>query len=580
MGFSFSDHLALLAHFLNHHREIIESIAAGLLTPRNKEAWRSRGREHLDRVFTACFFDSVKHAGHLSQLQGQLAETHLADGFEPARLDRQSRELDPLALIVRAWDHWDSHRWPGRNGRLAYGRTLFAVFMVRQLEQLSLRMWDDDDEHASLRLQEIQSLLDRLNAVTTPAIFVRDARWLIQTAQGPLTRHLEPYFRLADRITASFPDALGLEIHQAGAKLAGGHLRSQLCHRTRETGKPMDDPGVLATTRNSNSMDVALLVRDLVFLLEAYTTACSTGDMAQRMTLAEAILQGLSADPELLITRLDLLGPATMIEQLFIDCRVNGEVRYTPMGRSHVALVDRYRDLLGRGAGQLQEDAAAFGPSKQAYSPWGIAYGFCADILSNMAQSALTAQPSPSLSLEDIFDTGVRREDKRAQAMAWTKLPRTAAERDRFDHSIEWAQEIFRRLLDALDARAHHTTRPNASGVADTGLYVVPQGRALDTLPDGFLPAAVVTAQEHCVTSDLPRALATGATAFPKSHIVTDRSEGRFLASAETGGKWFAVSKVVLTMCTAEGKDALIVDVPPAVIGVLRLTCPDMIVLP
>ena len=76
----------------------------------------------------------------------------------------------------------------------------------------------------------------------------------------------------------------------------------------------------------------------------------------------------------------------------------------------------------------------------------------------------------------------------------------------------------------------------------------------------------------------LPRALSTGATAFPRGRFVNDRNEGRFLASAESGGKWFGLSKVVLTLCTSQGKDALLTGVPPAVVDVLHLTCPGLVV--
>jgi len=65
-------------------------------------------------------------------------------------------------------------------------------------------------------------------------------------------------------------------------------------------------------------MDVALLVRDLVPLLEAYNAACARQDIQSSQALADAIVQGVSADPELLLTRLDLLGPSTMIEEFFI----------------------------------------------------------------------------------------------------------------------------------------------------------------------------------------------------------------------------------------------------------------------
>ena len=280
---------------------------------------RTADRESIADIFNRCFFESPAISRHLSGLNGQLDAAHVADGFEPpARQDGYSRSLDPVELVLRACHHWDSGRWPGRNGRLVFAQSLYAVFVLRQLEQLSLRIWDEGNDQAAERLQHVQRLLDLLNAGGGSAHkirLVRDARWLIQTAQGPLTRHVRPYFIKAGNVSALNDDRL--EIHKAGAVLAGGHLRSQLRHLSWRTGWAFDDPQLLALTRSSNSMDMALLVRDLVPLLDAYTAACARQDSDARLALADAILQGLSADPELLLTRLDLLGPSTMIEDLF-----------------------------------------------------------------------------------------------------------------------------------------------------------------------------------------------------------------------------------------------------------------------
>jgi hypothetical protein len=94
------------------------------------------------------------------------------------------------------------------------------------------------------------------------------------------------------------------------------------------------------------------------------------------------------------------------------------------------------------------------------------------------------------------------------------------------------------------------------------------------------LPAGIVAAQEHCLTSDVTRARDTAATALSRSRLSTDRAEGRFLASVEADGAWFGVSKALLTICTSQGKDTLICDVPPGVIDVLHLTCSELLVLP
>ena len=191
--------------------------------------------------------------------------------------------------------------------------------MLGLLEHLSLRIWDSGIDDAGGNLREVQRLLDRLNGESSGPVFIRDARWLIQTAQGPLTKDLAPYFRVAARIAGSFDAGDRLEAHKAGAVLAGGHLRSQQRYRAPESGRAFDDPEVLAVTRNSSSMDIALLAGDLVALLERYETALAEDDSGPRRGLADAILQGLSADPELLITRLDLLGPATVVEDVFVD---------------------------------------------------------------------------------------------------------------------------------------------------------------------------------------------------------------------------------------------------------------------
>jgi len=101
---------------------------------------------------------------------------------------------------------------------------------------------------------------------------------------------------------------------------------------------------------------------------------------------------------------------------------------------------------------------------------------------------------------------------------------------------------------------------------------------AADTISN--LPGDIASAQEHCITSDLRRALANGETAFPKSQMLLDRKEGRFLASIELDGKWFAVSKALLTACLCQGKDAYIANVPEAAIEILTLTSPELIVVP
>ena len=592
MGFPFSDHIALLEQFLKGRTAIVGGLERQLFSARGKAHAGSGDRESVADILDACFFESPTISRHLSGLKGQLHAAHLTDGFEPARQDGYSRALDPVELALRACHYWDSTRWPGTNGRLAFAQSLYAVFILRQLEHLSVRIWDDQAEE---RLRDVQRLLDRLNAEKIQ--MVRDARWLIQTAQGPLTRHIEPYFIKAANISGSFTDTDRIEIHKAGAVLAGGHLRSQLRHLSFRTGWAFDDPQLLALTRSSNSMDMALLVRDLVPLLDAYSAACVRQDGDARLALADAILQGLSADPELLLTRLDLLGPSTMIEELFIErgdthaARQAGPIEvgrnfscatYSSLGEVHREYLARYGELLGCTAESLRQDSRALDPAGAAYSPLGIVYGFCADLFSNMVLNTLRS-PSPSdLSLEDVFLSRGRLEEKQTQAREWERLPKGEGERAPFEHSPEWAAQMYARLAGTLEARAAHPAEPNASQFPTARLYVVPRGVAVDAprgfpVAQGFSP--VVSAQEHCLTSDVARARMTGATALTADRISADRADGRLLACAQADGAWFGVSKVPLTLCASQGKDALLMDLPAGVIDLLRVVCPEILVI-
>ncbi len=628
--FSFPAHVALLDGFLDRSRHIVETIESRALNVQGRRGLPLGDRQYIEQGLSSCFFDSVPR--DVRRLNERLSVAHRADGFEPVPQEGGAHDFNPAQLVALAHSYWANSRWAGRSGRIAYARTIYSAFVLNQLEQLSLRIWDEGNACATARLREIQRLLDRLNAQPGHDVFVRTAPWLLQTAQGPLTRLLRPYFTIADRISQSFEHDDRLQIHRAGALLAGGHLRSQLRYRTRESQATeerglartqateehgltrtqaaeergltrtqaaeehgltrtqaaeergltrkhhsIDDPEILSVTRNSNSMDVALLIRDLVPLLEAYKIACATDATDIRQSLSDTILQGVSADPQLLLVRLDVLGPATTIEDVFIERKEDGRLGYTEFGCRHLDVLSTYRDLIGDLAGPLKDDAHYSDPTPSAYSPFAIVYGFCADILSNIAISRLISSETHSVALEDMFSSGDATGSRLAKARQWETLARRNPERARFEHSAEWAAEMFTGLVTALDRRAMHGHSPNASAVHSGRLFVVQEGQSEQCVRDIADNTKIVHAQEHCVTSDLKRALATGSTAFPRSQILSDRKEGRFLASVESEGKWFAVSKVLLTTCLCQGKDALITDVPGAVIDVLRLTCPEIV---
>ena len=138
----------------------------------------------------------------------------------------------------------------------------------------------------------------------------------------------------------------------------------------------LDETSLVLSTRSSNALDFALLIQELVPLLEAYEHAWRSEDDQKRLDLADAICQGISPDPELFLNRVELLGAYSMIEHLFITTDRDGHAVYTPMGRRHVQLLQEYEARIGRVSKPLHDDCPHFRPVAGAYSPYGSCMGF------------------------------------------------------------------------------------------------------------------------------------------------------------------------------------------------------------
>ena len=73
-----------------------------------------------------------------------------------------------------------------------------------------------------------------------------------------------------------------------------------------------------------------------------------------RRDMAGAIWQGISADPELFLNRLDLLSAYSMIEHVFIATDSEGHVVYSTLGQRHVRLLKEYGALMDRSITSFQ----------------------------------------------------------------------------------------------------------------------------------------------------------------------------------------------------------------------------------
>jgi hypothetical protein len=580
----FRAHVELLELFIARRDELVERIQA-LLNAQRKPVQYLRDRRALARHFEDCFYTLRGITPEQARLRGQLEEAHWARGFRPREIPGMHNDLvDPAEMMRRAFHLWTQTRWPGRSGRDHYAQTLFNLYLIRHLALLSMRAWDAGGASgAGQRLAQIQRVLDALWS-STPSdqpVFVRDARWLIPVAQSPATDDLAPYFEVADEISDAFAEDDRLEIQKAVVQMAGGHLRSYLHYYITQKGVPLDDSRLVQITRKANALDYSLLIRGLVPLLEAYERATQSHDAQKRLELADAICQGVSPDPELLINRIELLGAYSMVEHLFTTTDGNGHAVYTPMGERHVRLLEEYEARIGRVASALYEDCRQFKPVDDGYSPFGAIYGFSSNLLEHMALKSVEHDAVTRFGLEDVFRDGDA--DKLDWVNGWRKLPHVDAEVAKlYAYPQKFAAEIFTRVELALStrasaweasARASSTTA--ATTTARTGRLFVPAEN--DRGADSTIAAIPDLPVRYIQSSDEQIVAARRAEACDQAQLLKERVEGFFVVSYETAGGWVAVTKDLLTEVLGAGRDAKIVGLPGVAIERLRLMCRDLV---
>jgi hypothetical protein len=568
----FQAHIELLHFFLAHRDDIVERIQ-GLLNAQRKPIEYLRDRSLLSRHFEDCFFTLTGVTHDQSRLRGQLEEAHWAR-FRPREMPGVHNGLiDPAEMMTRVFHLWQRTRWPGRNGRVRYAHTLFNLYVIRCLELLTMRLWDGGSSSVGERLSHVQGVLDRLWTITPadqPAL-VRDARWLIQLAQSPATDDLGAYFDVAQQLAETPSDQDRIEIHKAGVRMTAGHLRSQTRYLSMKKGVPLDEHGLVLSTRNSNALDFALLVQDLVPLLEAYERAWHTEDSEKRLELAGAICQGISADPELFVNRVALLRAYSMLEHLFVTTNRDGHAVYTPMGRRHVQLLEEYDARMGRVSKPLSEDCPHFRPEVGAYSPYGVLYGFSSHLMEHMALKASQADAMTHFSLEDVFVGEDANGDKLAWVSGWRKLPHLARDVEKlFDYPQQFAEDIFDRIERALRGRV-------SDHEVNGRLFIVPG----DTLQADSTASLISDLPVRYISSsDMQVVAAQKAVACDEPRLLSDRREGKYVLSYQTPGGWVAITKDILTEVLGAGRDVKIVGLPAVAIGVLKLMCPNLVILP
>ncbi len=548
----FGAHVATLHAFLDRRDASVACIER-LLNCQKKPLEFQQDFALLSQQFKACF---------QSNPGDPLEQAHWASGFKP-RAQVGNDLIDPVEQMIRAFHMWRQTNWPGQKGRMHFAHTLFNLHVVRCLALLCMRLWDEDGNGASARLAQLQAVLDALwfGAPAEQPKLVRNVRWLFPVAMSPTTDSLAGYFGIAERIATTFTDADRVETQKAWVQTGAGHLRSQLRSLATHRAVPLDDKALVLLTRLSNALDLALLVQGLVPLLAAYERCVKSGDDEIRKELASAICQGFSPDPDLFVNRLDLLGPYSMIEDLFITTDSAGKASYTDMGRRHVALLQEYAALLARLAQPLYADWQQGQQSHDAYSPYGVLYGFASNLLELTAFKALQRDAVIHFSMEDAFSDGAQ--DKRVWVNDWRKLPHIKPEVvKQFEYPETFLQDISARIEQALQRRIAGANEPVGR------LFMAPTAATPLQIPD--LPV------QYLVSSDA-QLVAVGKAVFKaEDDLLHCRNEGEFLVSYPTAGGWLALTKDLLTDVLGAGHDARI-SLPPAAAEVLRLMCPNLV---
>jgi hypothetical protein len=590
----FQAHVELLRLFLTHREDIVESIEA-VLNAQRKPIQYLQDRSLLSRHFEDCFFERTAVSPSETRLRGQLEEAHRAGGFRPRQVqDLHNDLIHPAEMMIRGFYCWQQTRWPGRNGRMRYAHTLFNLYVLRCLQFLSLRLWDNGwdeapggfaQEKASGRLAEIRGVLDELwrGSPTDQPVIVRDARWLIPLAQSLITDELAPYFEVARQVTETLREADALEIQKAHVRMLGGHLTSQIRYYCTKDGVSIDEHSVVLRTRTSNALDFALLVQGLVALLKAYDCAFESGDERMRLDMAGAIWQGISADPALFLNRVDLLSAYSMIEHVFIAKEAIEEAReghavYSPLGERHVQLLIEYGALIDRLIKSLRDDFPRFRPVDGGCSPYGVIFGLPSHLIEHMALKAIERDAETRFSLEDVFrddigDDGDTGTVKLAWVNGWRRLPHIDREVQRlYDYPQTFAEDIYDRIERELRRR---DSNAGASGGSRTGRLYIVSGDDPET--DSKASAIPEPAARYFGSSDRQIVAAHKAEPYDPAQLLAGRREAHFLVTYETPGGWMALKKDLLTEVLGAGRDARIVGLPPDAAQVLRLMCTDLL---
>ena len=242
------------------------------------------------------------------------------------------------------------------------------------------------------------------------------------------------------------------------------------------------------------------------------------------------------------------------------------------MGQRHLRLLEEYAERIARAAKQLHDDCPQFRPVDGTYSPYGVLYGFSSQLLEHMALKAVQPDAVDALQSRRCFDARRRR-----QARVGQRLAEAAARPARSGEAVRVSAAVrrghFARIERALRVRV--AAAKTKAAARNGQLFVLANG--LPTLRRSSIPDLSV--QYIVVVGQASRRREQGRC-FDETAALAQPNGGRVPRQLPDPGGWVAISKDVLTDVLGAGRNAKVAGLPRDAARVLKLMCPELVVLP
>jgi len=385
---SFSNTAQVLRRILKNRKEILEQIGPKAATVEELKRFRDVLKVHhtSEDVFLPLFIASENDGFRTGQFS--IGVLKLLDYYID-RVERTGdfRDLETTVPII------------------------FDFYLLYHLTLLSLRIWDEGSPDENLHiLRELLKELQEGEGSSGERFFTHPIS-LLRMATSLNNEYIEPYRDILEKIS-DLGKRNRIRYSILNAKDTGTHLRTLIATNYLQPPAPINEETWRAffesedgtTHRKGNDIDYEQLLSAFNILLSRYAELkVKAPDDPERTEIVEALLDGLTADPDFFISSPQLL-------RAFLP----------PSARPDL---DKFRILLIENLDSLVEDFERFNPKRYRYSPLGQVHPVAVSIYNLMEDVLLSLISSEfeQFSYEDRLSVN-QDEETDAQKREWLRL--------------------------------------------------------------------------------------------------------------------------------------------------------------